>query len=59
MSYEDSKCSVLMTLQNMDDCWAYNRNANGVIQPDPKAFPSGIKALADYGILSVVFLKCR
>jgi alpha-galactosidase len=34
----------------MDDCWASYRDANNMIQPDPKAFPSGIKALADYGI---------
>jgi len=33
---------------NMDDCWAGSRNASGFIEPDPKAFPSGIKALADY-----------
>jgi len=33
---------------NMDDCWAYSRDAQNNIQPDPKGFPSGIKALADY-----------
>lgn len=33
---------------NMDDCWASYRDANGDINPDPTAFPSGIKALADY-----------
>jgi len=34
----------------MDDCWAYSRTAQGTIVADPKAFPSGIKALADYGL---------
>jgi len=33
---------------NMDDCWAISRTSNGTIVADPKAFPSGIKALADY-----------
>jgi len=33
---------------NMDDCWAYSRTSQGIIQPDPTAFPSGIKALASY-----------
>jgi len=33
---------------NMDDCWAKSRNASGFIEADPVAFPSGIKALADY-----------
>lgn len=33
---------------NIDDCWHGQRDANSVIQPDRKAFPSGIKALADY-----------
>jgi len=33
---------------NMDDCWALSRTANGTIVADPRAFPSGIKALADY-----------
>jgi alpha-galactosidase len=33
---------------NMDDCWASFRDSEGKIQPDPKAFPSGLKALADY-----------
>jgi alpha-galactosidase len=32
----------------IDDCWHGARDANGNIQPDPKLFPSGIKALADY-----------
>jgi len=36
------------TYVNMDDCWARSRTANGTIVADPKAFPSGIKALADY-----------
>jgi alpha-galactosidase len=32
----------------IDDCWHGARDAHGDIQPDPKRFPSGIKALADY-----------
>jgi alpha-galactosidase len=33
---------------NIDDCWHGARDAQGVIHPDPKRFPSGMKALADY-----------
>ncbi|CAF0933034.1 unnamed protein product [Didymodactylos carnosus] len=33
---------------NLDDCWQISRDADGIIQPDPQAFPSGIAALADY-----------
>ncbi len=33
---------------NLDDCWQVSRDAQGTIQADPKAFPSGIAALADY-----------
>ena len=32
----------------VDDCWAGPRDENGFITADPKHFPSGIKALADY-----------
>jgi alpha-galactosidase len=32
----------------IDDCWQVSRDAQGNIVPDPKNFPSGIKALADY-----------
>ena len=32
----------------IDDCWHGERDAQGFIQADPKKFPSGIKALADY-----------
>jgi alpha-galactosidase len=32
----------------IDDCWQISRDAEGNIQADPKRFPSGIKALADY-----------
>jgi alpha-galactosidase len=32
----------------IDDCWHGARDAHGDIQPDPKRFPSGMKALADY-----------
>lgn len=33
---------------NIDDCWHGYRDSLGFIHPDPKRFPSGIKALADY-----------
>ena len=33
---------------NLDDCWHGERDADGFIQADPKRFPSGMKALADY-----------
>jgi alpha-galactosidase len=33
---------------NIDDCWHGERDSLGFIHPDPKRFPSGIKALADY-----------
>ena len=33
---------------NIDDCWHGKRDSNGFIQADPKHFPHGIKALADY-----------
>jgi alpha-galactosidase len=32
----------------IDDCWQVGRDAQGNIVADPKRFPSGIKALADY-----------
>src|SRR3954463_13960255 len=32
----------------IDDCWQVERDANGNIVPDPKRFPSGMKALGDY-----------
>jgi len=32
----------------IDDCWQVARDQNANIVPDPKRFPSGIKALADY-----------
>ena len=32
----------------IDDCWHGARDAAGDIQPDPKRFPSGMKALGDY-----------
>ncbi len=37
-----------MYLVNVDDCWQVSRDASGIIQADPKTFPSGIRALADY-----------
>jgi alpha-galactosidase len=33
---------------NIDDCWHGDRDSLGFIHPDPKRFPSGMKALADY-----------
>jgi alpha-galactosidase len=34
---------------NIDDCWmASERNADGSLSPDPKKFPGGMAALADY-----------
>jgi alpha-galactosidase len=32
----------------IDDCWQIARDSSGNIVADPKKFPSGIKALADY-----------
>lgn len=32
----------------IDDCWQVSRDENGSIVADPKTFPSGIRALADY-----------
>ena len=32
----------------IDDCWHGARDGHGDIQPDPKRFPSGMKALGDY-----------
>jgi alpha-galactosidase len=32
----------------IDDCWQVDRDSQGNIVPDPKRFPSGMKALADY-----------
>jgi alpha-galactosidase len=33
---------------NIDDCWQGERDELGFIRPDPKRFPSGMKALAEY-----------
>jgi alpha-galactosidase len=34
---------------NIDDCWmTHQRNAQGQLVPDPKKFPHGIQAVADY-----------
>ncbi|MCX7985984.1 MAG: glycoside hydrolase family 27 protein [Bacteroidales bacterium] len=33
---------------NIDDCWQGGRDSLGFLYPDPKRFPSGMKALADY-----------
>ena len=32
----------------IDDCWQVSRDRDGNIQSDPKTFPAGIKAVADY-----------
>jgi alpha-galactosidase len=32
----------------IDDCWQIDRDRNGNIIPDPKRFPAGMKAVADY-----------
>lgn len=32
----------------IDDCWQVERDKEGNIVPDPKLFPAGMKALADY-----------
>ena len=39
---------LIFSLVNLDDCWQVNRDAQGVIQADPQAFPNGIPALANY-----------
>jgi len=37
------------TYVNLDDCWSdTSRDAQGRLQPNPKQFPSGMQALADY-----------
>lgn len=33
---------------NVDDCWAASRMDNGSVVSDPKTFPDGMAALADY-----------
>nr|GLL28048.1 alpha-galactosidase 3 [Ipomoea trifida] len=41
--------SLGYTYVNIDDCWSTPlRNSKGELVNDPKSFPSGIKALADY-----------
>ena len=36
-------------LVGIDDCWLdKKRDSQGRLQPDPRRFPSGIRALADY-----------
>jgi len=39
---------LLLFIVNLDDCWQLTRDSDGIIHPDPQAFPSGIAALADY-----------
>jgi alpha-galactosidase len=46
-SISNINCCILSTV-NLDDCWQVSRDAQGIIQADPKAFPNGIPALADY-----------
>lgn len=46
---EDGWKDAGYNLINIDDCWASKkRDENNNLVPDPKRFPSGIKALADY-----------
>ncbi|NWJ09675.1 NAGAB acetylgalactosaminidase, partial [Crypturellus undulatus] len=46
---EDGWRELGYTYVNIDDCWsAMQRDASGQLVPDPKRFPRGIKALADY-----------
>lgn len=33
---------------NLDDCYVKDRDAQGVLQPDPKTFSKGMKSLGDY-----------
>jgi len=33
---------------NLADCWQGNRDAQGSIQPDLKAFPNGMQPVADH-----------
>ncbi len=39
---------LLLSIVNLDDCWQLTRDSDGIIHPDPQAFPSGMAALADY-----------
>ncbi|MCW4469043.1 glycoside hydrolase family 27 protein [Flavobacterium sp. MFBS3-15] len=36
------------TYINIDDCWHGDRDEKGFLSPDPKRFPNGMKAVADY-----------
>ena len=36
----------------IDDCWQVDRDGNGNIVPDPRRFPSGMKALAEFSAYS-------
>jgi hypothetical protein len=38
----------ILLIVNIDDEWQVGRDSKGVIQQDSKAFPSGMRALADY-----------
>ena len=39
------------------DCWmAHNRTAWGELQPNPTAFPNGMKAVADYVSIQMRFI---
>jgi alpha-galactosidase len=39
---------LISLIVNIDDEWQVSRDSQGIIQPDYKAFPSGMRALADY-----------
>jgi alpha-galactosidase len=41
--------SLGYNIVDVDDCWAYDRDpTTHVVRADPKTFPSGMRALADY-----------
>ncbi|KAK4777140.1 hypothetical protein SAY86_005828 [Trapa natans] len=45
---------------NLDDCWAeLNRDSQGNMVPRASTFPSGIKALADYGVDYLKYDNCE
>lgn len=46
---EDEYSKVGYEYVIIDDCWlASERDENGLLQPDPERFPSGIRNLSDY-----------
>lgn len=44
----------------IDDCWlAHERDSFGKLQPDPKRFPNGIRALADYVCIIIGYCMAK